>query len=128
MLTAHLKSVLSPPLISKSAKMAPPTPPGFKIEEENITVLFVSGNQDVFGWHNAEYVIGWKALMKIILNNFLQSSVMEQIKTNTLKQLEEWAKDNWMGRGQTVKVDLKISEVDIFPGFLFGEVKQVCVN
>ena len=108
--------------------MAPPTPPGFKIEEENITVLFVSGNQDVFGWHNAEYVIGWKALMKIILNNFLQSSVMEQIKTNTLKQLEEWAKDNWMGRGQTVKVDLKISEVDIFPGFLFGEVKQVCVN
>ena len=107
--------------------MAPPTPPGFKIEENNISVLFVSGHQDVFGWHQAEYVIGWNKVMKIISSSFCGSTVMKEIKTNTLKELEMWAKENWMGRGQTVKVDLKISEVDIFPGFLFGEIKQVCV-
>ena len=46
--------------------MIAPTPPGYVIDTEDIAVMFVSGHQSVFGWHNAEYVIGWKRVMQMI--------------------------------------------------------------
>lgn len=90
-------------------------------------VMFVSGHQEIFGWHNPEYVIGWTALMKIILRNFLQSSVMEEIKARTQEELEIWAQDGWMGRGKKILLDLNISDEDYFPG-QFGDIKQVKIQ
>ena len=65
--------------------------------------------------------------MKIILRNFQQSSVMDQIKARTQEELEIWARDGWMGRGRKVLLDLKISEEDYFPGE-FGAIKQVKIQ
>ena len=107
--------------------MMAPTPPGFRLETGSVCVMFVSGHQEIFGWHNPEYVIGWRALMKIILRNFQQSSVMDQIKARTQEELEIWARDGWMGRGRKVLLDLKISEEDYFPGE-FGAIKQVKIQ
>ena len=90
-------------------------------------MMFVSGHQEIFGWHNPEYVIGWTALMKIILRNFLQSSVMEEIKAGTQEELEIWAQDGWMGRGKKILLDLNISDEDYFPG-QFGDIKQVKIQ
>lgn len=90
-------------------------------------MMFVSGHQEIFGWHNPEYVIGWTALMKIILRNFLQSSVMEEIKARTQEELEIWAQDGWMGRGKKILLDLNISDEDYFPG-QFGDIKQVKIQ
>ena len=104
-----------------------PTPPGFRLEGSSVCVMFVSGHQAVFGWHNPEYVIGWTALMKIILKNFQQSSVMEDITARTQEDLETWAQDGWMGRGKKVSLDLHISEEEYFPGE-FGDIKQVKIQ
>ena len=104
-----------------------PTPPGFRLERGSVCVMFVSGHQEIFGWHNPEYVIGWTALMKIILRNFLQSSVMEEIKAGTQEELEIWAQDGWMGRGKKILLDLNISDEDYFPG-QFGDIKQVKIQ
>ena len=113
-------------LYDQPARMAP-TPPGFRLEGGSVCVMFVSGHQEIFGWHNPEYVIGWTALMKIILRNFRQSSVMEEIKARTQKELEIWAQEGWMGRGKKVLLDLNISDEDYFPG-KFGEIKQVKIQ
>ena len=107
--------------------MMAPTPPGFRLEGSSVCVMFVSGHQAVFGWHNPEYVIGWTALMKIILKNFQQSSVMEDITARTQEDLETWAQDGWMGRGKKVSLDLQISEEEYFPGE-FGDIKQVKIQ
>ena len=65
--------------------------------------------------------------MKIILRNFLQSSVMEEIKAGTQEELEIWAQDGWMGRGKKILLDLNISDEDYFPG-QFGDIKQVKIQ
>ena len=67
--------------------MLAPTPPGYKISGPSVCVMFVSGHQAVFGWHNAEYVIGWKTVMKIILNNFESQAVMSEIQVRTREDL-----------------------------------------
>ena len=107
--------------------MFAPTPPGYKVSGPKVCVMFVSGHQAVFGWHNAEYVIGWKGLMRIILNNFETFTVMEDIKTHTQEDVEKWAKEGWMGRGTKVLLDVNISEEEYFSG-PFGEIKQVRIQ
>ena len=47
-----------------------PTPPGYCIDGQRFQVMFVSGHQKELGWHNAEYVIGWKTVMKTIMSVF----------------------------------------------------------
>ena len=86
--------------------MIAPTPPGYVIDTEDIAVMFVSGHQSVFGWHNAEYVIGWKRVMQMILCVFEDKNKMDDILSTLHKLLKDWAKENWMGRGKEVIVDL----------------------
>lgn len=107
--------------------MLAPTPPGYKISGPSVCVMFVSGHQAVFGWHNAEYVIGWKTVMRIILNNFESLAVMEEIQVRTREDLSRWAREGWMGRGKTVKLDVNISDEEFFPA-PFGEIKQVKIQ
>ena len=104
--------------------MTPPTPPGYLINAEDIAVMFVSGHQDVLGWHNAEYVIGWKTVMRIILGVFQEKKRMAEIQEILQNLLEIWAEDGWMGRGKKVIVDLKITEEDFLP----LDVKQVKIQ
>ena len=77
--------------------------------------MFVSGLQSVFGWHNAEYVIGWKRVMQMILCIFKENERMGDIMTTLHKLLKESVKENWMGRGKEITVDLKITEEDFPP-------------
>ena len=107
--------------------MIAPTPPGFKLEGPSVSVMFVSGHQAIFGWHNAEYVIGWKSVMKIILRSFEQSTVMNEIQTRIQEGMERWAKDGWMGRGKKVLLDVSVSDEDYLPA-PYGSVKQVKVE
>ena len=51
------------------------------------------------GWHNAEYVIGWKAVIRRILQVFEASTRMEDIEADLLASLLTWARQSWMGRG-----------------------------
>lgn len=104
--------------------MTPPTPPGYLINAEDIAVMFVSGHQDVLGWHNAEYVIGWKTVMKIILGVFQEKKRMAEIQEILHNLLEIWAEDGWMGRGKKIIVDLKITEEDFLP----FDIKQVKIQ
>ena len=104
--------------------MTPPTPPGYIIDAEDIAVMFVSGHQDVLGWHNAEYVIGWKTVMKIILGVFQEKKRMAEIQEILHNLLEIWAEDGWMGRGKKIIVDLKITEEDFLP----FDIKQVKIQ
>ena len=104
--------------------MTAPTPPGYLIDSEDIAVMFVSGHQDVLGWHNAEYVIGWKTVMRIILGVFQEKKRMAEIQEILHNLLEIWAEDGWMGRGKKVIVDLKITEEDFLP----LDVKQVKIQ
>ena len=39
------------------------------------------------GWHNAEYVIGWKAVIRRILRVFEASTRMEDIEADLLASL-----------------------------------------
>ena len=86
--------------------------------------MFVSGLQSVFGWHNAEYVIGWKRVMQMILCIFKENERMGDIMTTLHKLLKEWVKENWMGRGKEITVDLKITEEDFPP----EDIQQVKSN
>ena len=104
--------------------MTPPTPPGYLIDSEDIAVMFVSGHQDVLGWHNAEYVIGWKTVMRIILGVFQEKKRMAEIQEILHNLLEIWAEDGWMGRGKKIIVDLKITEEDFLP----FDIKQVKIQ
>ena len=104
--------------------MIAPTPPGYVIETEDIAVMFVSGHQSVFGWHNAEYVIGWKKVMQMILCVFEDNKRMQDIQNTLHMLLMDWAKANWMGRGKEVIVDLKITEEDFLP----FDIKQVKIQ
>ena len=104
--------------------MIAPTPPGFIVDTPNISVMFVSGYQSILGWHNAEYVIGWKTIMKMILGVFEEFTRMEDIKKTLSMMLLGWAKDGWMGRGKDVLIDLKITEEDFLP----FNVKQVKIQ
>ena len=100
------------------------TPPGFTIDGAGISVMFVSGRQDLFGWHNAEYVIGWKNVMKLILTVFETYHRMEDIERILLKMLKSWAKDGWMGRGKELPISLDISEEDFLP----LDIKQIKIS
>ena len=51
------------------------------------------------GWHNAEYVIGWKAVIRRILRVFEASTRMEDIEADLLASLLTWARQSWMGCG-----------------------------
>ena len=104
--------------------MTAPTPPGYLIDSEDIAVMFVSGHQDVLGWHNAEYVIGWKTVMRIILGVFQEKKRMAEIQEILHNLLEIWAEDGWMGRGKKIIVDLKITEEDFLP----FDIKQVKIQ
>lgn len=104
--------------------MAAPTPPGYIIEGSNTSVMFVSGYQAVLGWHNAEYVIGWKKVMKMILCIFETNTNMKTIQTMLHQLLLSWAKDNWMGRGKEVPVMLAITEEEFLP----LDIKQIKIN
>merc|ERR1712227_757603 len=104
--------------------MGAPTPPGFIVDTPNISVMFVSGYQSVLGWHNAEYVIGWKTGMKIILGVFQEKKRMAEIQEILHNLLEIWAEDGWMGRGKKIIVDLKITEEDFLP----FDIKQVKIQ
>ena len=53
----------------------------------------------MMGWHNAEYVIGWKAVIRRILRVFEASTRMEDIEADLLASLLTWARQSWMGRG-----------------------------
>ena len=59
---------------------------------------------------NAKYVIGWKRMMHLILCVFEDNKRMEEIQKTLHKLLEDWSKDNWMGRGIEIIVDSKITE------------------
>ena len=100
------------------------TTPGFVIESEDIAVMFVSGHQREFGSYNAEYVIGWKRVMQMILCVFEDKNKMDDILSTLHKLLKDWAKENWMGRGKEVIVDLKITEEDFLP----FDIKQVKIQ
>ena len=104
--------------------MTPPTPPGYLIDSEDLAVMFVSGHQDVLGWHNAEYVIGWRTVMRIILGVFQEKKRMAEIHEILQNLLEIWAEDGWMGRGKKIIVDLKITEEDFLP----FDIKQVKIQ
>ena len=104
--------------------MTAPTPPGYLIDSEDIAVMFVSGHQDVLGWHNAEYVIGWKTVMRIILGVFQEKKRMAEIQEILHNLLEIWAEDGWMGRGKKIIVDLKITEEDFLP----FDIRQVKIQ
>ena len=60
--------------------MAPPTPPGFRIDGSGISVMFVSGWQEEFGWHNAENVI-LSIFSNLLEYNICQSATCEIVKT-----------------------------------------------
>ena len=51
------------------------------------------------GWHNAEYVIGWKAVIRRILRVFEASTRMEDIEADLLASLLTWVRQSWMGCG-----------------------------
>ena len=104
--------------------MTAPTPPGYLMDKDDIAVMFVSGHQSVFGWHHAEYVIGWKRVMQMILCVFEDNKRMDEIKKTLHTLLETWAKENWMGRGKEIIVDLKITEEDFLP----FDIKQVKIQ
>ena len=59
------------------------TTPGFVIDSESVAVMFVSGHQKDFGSHNAEYVIGWKRVMQMILCTFTDHKRMDHIMKQT---------------------------------------------
>ena len=86
--------------------------------------MFVSGHQSVLGWHNAEYVIGWKRVMQMILRVFEDKKRMQDIQETLHELLKKWAKENWMGRGKDVIVNLKITEEDFLP----LDIKQVKIQ
>ena len=86
--------------------------------------MFVSGHDCVFGWTQAEYVIGWKRVMQMILCVFQDHRRMDEIQKTLHKLLEDWAKENWMGRGKKVVVDLKITQEDFLP----IDIKQVKIQ
>ena len=69
------------------------------------------------GWHNAEYVIGWKAVIRRILRVFEASTRMEDIEADLLASLLTWARQSWMGRGYKADM-LEMFEV-------FGMVKLI---
>ena len=101
------------------------TTPGFVIESEDIAVMFVSGHQREFGSHTAEYVIGWKRVMQMILCVFGDNNKMDDIMKTLLKLLKDWAKDDWMGRGKVqVPVDLQITEEEFLP----DDIRQVKIK
>ena len=104
--------------------MAAPTPPGYIIEGSSTSVMFVSGFQAVLGWHNAEYVIGWKKVMKMILCIFETYTNMKTIQKMLHQLLLSWAKNNWMGRGKDVPVVLAITEEEFLP----LDIKQIKIN
>ena len=104
--------------------MAAPTPPGYVMDTDELAVMFVSGHQSVLGWHNAEYVIGWKRVMQMILCVFEDNRRMQDIQETLHELLKKWAKENWMGRGKDVIVDLKITEEDFLP----LDIKQVKIQ
>ena len=106
------------------AVMQAPTPPGFHIESGDLYVMFVSGHDIVFGWTQAEYVIGWKRVMQIILCVFEDHKRMDDIQMTLHKLLEAWAKENWMGRGKEIIFDLKITDEDFLP----FDIKQVKIQ
>merc|ERR1711874_170602 len=97
------------------ATMAAPTPPGYVIDTDELAVMFVSGHQSVLGWHNAEYVIRCV---------FEDNRRMQDIQETLHELLKKWAKENWMGRGKDVVVDLKITEEDFLP----LDIKQVKIQ
>ena len=104
--------------------MAAPTPPGYVMDTDELAVMFVSGHQSVLGWHNAEYVIGWKRVMQMILRVFEDKKRMQDIQETLHELLKKWAKENWMGRGKDVIVNLKITEEDFLP----LDIKQVKIQ
>ena len=72
--------------------------------------MYVSGYQSEFGWHQAEYVIGWKRVMKMILCVFKDHKRMDDIQMTLHKLLEAWAKEGWMARGKEITIDIKIMD------------------
>merc|ERR1712243_364175 len=79
------------------------------------------------GSHNAEDVVGWKTVMKIMIDVFESEIDMDIIKTNINLLLGKWAKQGWMGRGKPVKLNLKISEEKFFPP-PEGQMKQIKIQ
>ena len=71
---------------------------------------------------NAKYVIGWKRMMHLILCVFEDNKRMEEIQKTLHKLLEDWSKDNWMGRGIEIIVDSKITE-EIFSRSILNRLK-----
>ena len=100
------------------------TTPGFVIDSESVAVMFVSGHQKDFGSHNAEYVIGWKRVMQMILCTFTENKRMDHIMTTLHSLLTTWAHSDWMGRGKRhIEVEIKITEEEFLP----SDLRQVIV-
>ena len=104
--------------------LSSPTPPGFIIESQSMSVMFISAHQVGMGSHTAEYVIGWEKVMKIISEIFEQHIKMEKIIEAMEAQLKTWAKKGWIGRGKPVDLSLKISDESFFPPPA-GQMKQI---
>ena len=107
--------------------IASPTPPGFTMESPNMSLMFISAHQVALGSHNAEYVVGWKTVMKIMIDVFESEIDMDIIKTTISLLLGKWAEQGWMGRGKPIKLNLKISEEKFFPP-PEGQMKQIKVQ
>ena len=104
--------------------MRAPTPPGYCVDGPTMSVMFVSGHQEDLGWHNAEYVIGWKMVLKTILSVFETYTRMEDIKETMKILLSAWAKNTWMGRGKDIMINIHVTEEDFLP----FNIKQIKIQ
>jgi len=93
-----------------------------------MSLMFISGHQVGLGSHTAEYVLGWKKVMQIIVNVFENEIRMESIASSLNTLISKWAKEGWMGRGKKqINFNLKISEEKFFPPPR-GQMKQIKIQ
>jgi len=97
------------------------------MESPNMSLMFISAHQVGLGSHTAEYVLGWRTVMKIIIDVFENEIEMESITTTINLLIRKWAEQGWMGRGKPIKLNLKISEEKFLPP-PEGQMKQIKIQ
>ena len=116
------------PCCSISMPSTAPTPPGYTVSGQDISVMFVSGHQKELGSHSCEQVLGWSKVTQTILAVFNSTRQLTELTAQLEARLAQWAEEGWMGRGKPVQTTVRVSEEKFFPpAHQFGKMKQVKV-